>query len=165
MLRRFPLVLVAAVLAVAAPAEEPVNITAAPASLTLAPGATGTIRLILEIAEPYHIYSTAAQLDARGLGPSPTAVAARHESVFTLAGALRTSPVKTHFDPNFDMQVETLEGRAWIDVPIKVSAALAPGKYHATLVVSFQACTDESCLPPAVVEVAFALAVSPPAKQ
>lgn len=162
---RLPSVLAAAVLAATAFAGEPVTITLAPSALTLAPGATGTIRLTLEIAEPYHIYSTAAQLDARGLGPSPTSVATKDGSVFTLAGALRTSPVKAHFDPNFDMQVETLEGRAWIDVPIKAGAALAPGRYTAILRVGYQACTDESCLPPAAVEVAFTLAVARPAKQ
>jgi thiol-disulfide isomerase/thioredoxin len=59
------------------------------------------------------------------------------------------------------MDVSTLAVRAWIDVTLKAGAALKPGEHAAVLLVGYQACNDESCLPPAEVAVAFKLSVGP----
>ena len=141
----------------AALAQDPVKITPAAPALELAPGGTATLRLNLEIAAPYHIYSTLAQLSPRGSGPISTSVTVKAPAAVALAGALATSPAKKHFDQSFDMDVLTLEGRAWIDVPLKAAASLAPGPHDVTLVVGYQACDEQSCLPPADVEVKFKL--------
>ena len=141
-------------------AQEPVKISLPSSALELSRGGTATVRLSLEIAAPYHIYSTIAQLSPRGTGPIATTVAVKTKDAISISGALQTSPAKKHFDPNFEMDVFTLEARAWIDVPLTAAASLAPGSYAAVLVVSYQACDEQSCLPPADVAVPFQLNVA-----
>jgi hypothetical protein len=140
------LLLGAAVAATAEGTDEPVTLTAPP-SVTIAAGKTATVRLVVTIAEPWHIYSTIAELGPRGSGPEPTAVAVTGK-VVRREGALATSKVKRYLDPNFDMEVGVLEGSAWIDVPLAVAAGTPAGAYDADLVVSYQACDDQTCLPP-----------------
>ncbi len=140
-------------------AQDPVKVSPASSTLTLAAGATGTLRLNLAIEAPYHICSTLADLSPRSAGPIPTSVAVKTTAVLALAGALKTSPADKHFDRSFDMDVSTFEGRAWIDVPLKAAAGLKPGLHDAALTVGYQACNEESCLPPVDVVVAFKLNV------
>ena len=153
------LALAALVAACGAHAQEPVKVSVTGPAVALPPGGAATVRLALEIAAPYHIYSTLAQLDARGAGPIPTTVAVKAPPLVALAGGLKTSPAAKLFDRNFAMDVFPLEAKAWIDVPLKADAALKPGSYHVRLVVGYQACTEESCLPPQEVEVGFMLTV------
>jgi thiol-disulfide isomerase/thioredoxin len=149
-------------LASPAAAADPVRI-AAPAPAGLTPAGTATVRLNLEIKPPYHIFSTLAQLGPRGTGPNSTTVTLKPGSPFTLAGALQTSPAKKAYDPSFELDVFTWEGKAWIDVPLRATAALPPGEHRATLVVGYQACDEETCLPPTEVEVPLRLVALPPA--
>lgn len=146
----------------ASAADGPVRFTVTPPVAEVRPGGTTTVRLNLEIAPPYHVYSPMLQPDPRGGGPSATTIALKSTEFVAIDGAVRVSPAKKQFDPNFQMDVLTLEDRAWIDVTIKGAAKLSPGIHAATLVVSYQACTEESCLPPIDVEVAFKLDVPGP---
>lgn len=142
-------------------AQEPVKVAPASPLLDLAPGGVATLRLNLEIAAPYHIYSTLSQLSPRGLGPIATSIAVKAPGLVAISGMLQTSPANKHYDQNFDMEVLTLEGRAWIDVPLKAAASLAPGVHEAVFVVNYQACDEQSCLPPADVEVPFKINAAP----
>jgi thiol-disulfide isomerase/thioredoxin len=151
------------VIALSRAADEPVKIALASSRVELRPGAIATLRLNFEIAEPWHISSTVAQLGPRGAGPSPTSVEIKPAGLVSIDGALRSSPPKKHFDPNFDLEVLTLEGRAWLDIPLKAVASFAPGTHDAKLIVSFQTCNEETCLPPADVTVPFQIVVPAPA--
>ncbi len=146
----------------AAAADDPVRI-AAPAPVGLTPAGTATIRLNLEIKPPYHIFSTLAQLGPRGTGPSSTALALKPGSPFTLAGALQTSPARKVYDPSFELDVFTWEGRAWIDVALRANTSLPAGEHRATLVIGYQACDEQTCLPPTEVEVPLRLVALQPA--
>ena len=145
--------------ALAGAADGPVKFTAAPSTVELRPGATATVRLHLQIAPPYHVYSPLMRPDPRGGGPSATTISVQPAGLFAIDGAVRVSPGKKQFDPNFQMDVLTLEDRAWIDIAFKGAATLAAGVHDATLTVSYQACTEESCLPPVEVEIAFKVSV------
>ncbi len=143
-------------------AQSPVQIAPAKPTVELAPGGSATLRLNLEITAPYHIFSTAEQLGPKGLGPNSTSVAIKAPAALLLDGPLRTSEAQKHFDKNFETDVFTFEGRVWIDVGLKAGPALAAGTFDATLVVTYQACTEESCLPPDDLSVAFKVVVSAP---
>jgi len=139
-------------------AERPVRVTA-PETVAVAADGSARVRLTVEIAGQYHIFGTVASLGGNGPGPNPTTVAAGHGAPFILAGVLDTSPARKLFDPNFNTDVLVLEGRAWIDVPLRTSPGLAAGRHRASLVVGYQACDEQLCLPPEEVEVVFALLV------
>jgi len=149
------------------------NLQAAPAvvavrpasvSLRLTPGKPSVLRLELEVAAPYHIYSPLPVFNDEGLGPQPTAVTVKQPGALRLAGPLQTSPAVERYDPNFRTTVLLLDGRAWIDVPLRLPDDAPPGRLAAGLVVSYQACDDEQCLAPAVVEVPVTLEVLAPKK-
>jgi hypothetical protein len=147
---------------VARAAEGPVRFAASPAALTLVPGGTAVVHVLVEIAPPYHIYAAEAQLNAKGFGPPMTEIAIKTNDVVAFAGAAKTSKPVKRYDPNFELDVLTLEGRAWIDVPIKAIATLRPGQHDAVLVVTYQACDDQTCLPPADVAIPFSLTLVSP---
>ena len=135
-------------------AADAVRISAPPLVAAAADGAA-KIRLSVEVAAPFHIFSTLPQVGPQGSGPNPTTVAVRPGSPFVLAGAAETSPARKEFDPNFGMELLVLEGRAWIDVPVRAAPGLAPGDHPAALMITFQACDERLCLPPEDREVAF----------
>ena len=139
-------------------AERPVRV-AAPETVAVAADGSARVRLTVEIAGQYHIFGTVASVGGNGPGPNPTTVAAGRAAPLTLAGALETSPARKLFDPNFNTDVLVLEGRAWIEVPLRTSPGLAAGRHRASLVVGYQACDEQLCLPPEEVEVVFALLV------
>jgi len=127
--------------------------------LRLTPGQPSVLRLQLEIAAPYHIYSPLPVFNDEGLGPQPTAVTVKQPGALRLAGPLQTSPAVERYDPNFKTSVLLLEGRAWIDVPLQLPVATPPGRLAGMLVVSYQACDDEQCLAPVAVEVPVTLEI------
>ena len=137
-------------------AERPVRVTA-PEAVVVAADGSARVRLTVEVSGQYHIFGTVASVGANGPGPNPTTVAAGRGAPFSLAGALETSPARKLFDPNFNTDVLVLEGRAWIDVPLRASPGLAAGRHRGSLVVSYQACDEQLCLPPEDVEVVIAL--------
>jgi hypothetical protein len=139
--------------------DGPVKIVASPPTVEARAGATAVVRLNVEIADTYHIYSPLMIPDPHGSGPTITTLALKSPALAGVNGVLHVSPGRKHFDSNFQMDVLTLEGRAWIDVPLKVAPALAAGEHDAVLVVTYQACTEESCLPPTDLEVPFKISV------
>ena len=150
---------VTAALAVSAwAAERPVRVTA-PETVLVAADGTARVRLTLEIAENYHIFGTVPSAGGNGPGPNPTSLAAGRGAPFNLAGPVETSPPRKFFDPNFGADVLVLEGRAWIDVPLRASPGLNEGRHRASLVVGYQACDEQLCLPPEEIEVVFTLSV------
>lgn len=120
------------------------------------------VRLHLVIAEPYHIYGTVPAIGPRGQGPTATAVRLDRDAAAVVAGPVTTSLARKAFDPNFDLELESLEGRAWIEVPLKMKPGAALGEHRMDLAVEFQACTPESCLPPETVRVPVVVTVRPP---
>ena len=146
-------------LAPATRGQDPVRISLASPILELAPGATTTLRLNIVIEAPYHIYSTIVDISPRGAGPIATTVAVKTTAVLSLSGPLKTSAGDRHFDRNFDMDVSTLADRAWIDVPLTAAIGLKSGRYDAALKVVYQACNEESCLPPVDTLLGFTLIV------
>ncbi|MEY4088530.1 MAG: disulfide bond corrector protein DsbC, partial [Verrucomicrobiota bacterium] len=104
-------------------AERPVRVTA-PETVPAAADGTARLRLTLEIARNYHIFGTVPSAGSNGPGPSPTTLAAGRGAPFALAGPVETSPPRKYFDPNFGADVLVLEGRAWIDVPLRASPGL-----------------------------------------
>jgi hypothetical protein len=133
----------------------PVKLETSPKAISLKPGATGVVRILVRIEAPFHIYATGSQMGPGGSGPTPTDVDVKTKDVVAVDGGLKTSAPNKHFDPNFGMDISTLEGSAWIDVPVKAVANLKPGKHAVVLVVSYQACNDSNCLLPQDAEVSF----------
>ena len=140
--------------------KNPVTLAVVPAAVTVKPGEVTTVRVQFDIEAPYHINAIEPQINAQGMGPTATAVAVKTPEVFTFAGGLKTSKPAHRYDKNFEMDLFTLSGRAWIDVPFKAAPALKSGPHRAVLIVSYQACSDETCLLPTEGEAEFTLTVS-----
>ena len=131
-----------------AAADQPVVIQPGSAKYEAEPGGTLRLRLHVAVEEPYHIYGPELVVGPRGQGPAATSVSVVENPVITLAGGVTTSPGRRAFDPNFDLELSTLESRSWLEVPLRVKPGTAPGEYRVELIVNYQACTPESCLPP-----------------
>ena len=139
---------------------QPIKLTG-PAKVSALAGGTATVRIEIAAEPGWHIYGVQTQQDAQGNGPTPTTVSARTKGIISLAGAVKTSAPAKHFDEGFRFDVQTLEHKAWIEVPIKVNPDLKAGESRdVVLEVSFQACNNTNCLPPEDVPVAFKLAIT-----
>lgn len=139
-------------------AAEVLAIHAEPAVIRLAADKPTKVRLQLDIAAPYHVYAPVAVLNENGAGPMPIGVTVRSKTGVKLAGPLKSSPPQERDDPGFGMKVYQLSGHAWIDLSLARPTGAKEGE-TVTLVVSYQACDEENCLPPG--EIAVPLTVEP----
>ncbi len=161
--RAWLLLLLTATAGVASP-DTPVVLSISP-EVRAAPDRVSAARIDVSIEEGYHIYSTRTQIDEHGLGPSATSLRLEPAELASVAGALRPSAERNYYDPNFQCDVATLQGKAYIEFDLKVSAGVPPGRHSASVILNFQACTTESCLPPQDLKVAFTIVVVAPSTE
>ncbi|MFN3951664.1 MAG: cytochrome c biogenesis protein CcdA [Thermaurantimonas sp.] len=104
----------------------------------------------------WHLYSSTLP---QGNGPVPTSFNFDESKDFKLLGALRESPSKEEFDPNFNMLVRYFSKSAEFRQKI---ALLTNKPFIAKGYLEFMVCNDETCLPPTAVDFQFDI-VPPPA--
>lgn len=131
------------------------------AQVTLAPRGEGRLKLHLQVAPGWHTFPATPQLSPEGTGPAPLEASFPAESGLHVAGPLVTSAPKRAWDEGFRMEVSTLEGAAWVEVPLRADPGLATGEHTLRLTVNYQVCRDGGCRPPDVLEVPLTVKVDP----
>lgn len=102
----------------------------------------GTYRITMtaDIQEGFHIYDTRSY----EFGPDPTIITFRQDPSYELLGALQIlSPVDSHYDDVFELEIGTMDGPAVFaqDVKLLQEAALVE------LNIEWMACNEVRCLP------------------
>jgi thiol:disulfide interchange protein DsbD len=114
---------------------------------TLAPGATGALRLHASIAEGWKMYASDSPPPTVGVAvpevefSAPVTVVATDSLVYTGAS--------TAYDPNFGKDVHFFSGTARLRLPVSLSVDARPGPHALRGTLRFMVCTTEICLPPA----------------
>lgn len=134
-------------LAAIAGAEEVSWRLATTAKGPVAPGAVFRVDVTARLEDGWHVYSITQPPG----GPITTAIQFARDGVFSLAGPIESPPPDVAYDPNFGIDTETHEGPVVVfGAPVQVAATAPAGRHPLVVHVRFQACTDRTCLPPAV---------------
>jgi hypothetical protein len=133
--------------------SHPVRLTATLPKTEVRPGEEFAVRLMIQIADGWHINSNEPRQDFL----VPTSLAS--------AGSIPVTAGRIAYPAGRELELagDTLlvyEGKVDLTVPITVAADAAPGPGSVVLRLRFQACDSASCLPPDRVEVELPLTVA-----
>jgi thiol:disulfide interchange protein len=120
----------------------------APAQITLKAGGTAQLTLTVKVDNGWYTYGLIPRTDKDGLGPQATEITVQPSRILALAGKVTGEKPKQKFDEGFQIMIDYYERQATFTVPVKVASNLAPGRYKASVVVSYMVCNSQSCLPP-----------------
>jgi thiol:disulfide interchange protein DsbD len=123
-------------------------------------GGTATLRVQLDLTAGWHTFPPQPQRNSEGAGPAPIQLELKSGRCIRLEALAKAWPVQRRWDEGFLMEVGQIKDRAILEVPVRVTPGLKPGRYEDVLRVSYQACTEQSCRPLATLELPFALQVS-----
>jgi thiol:disulfide interchange protein DsbD len=124
--------------------DPPAHWTAS-ARAKVAPGGLVTVDVEAGILAGWHVYSATTPPG----GPTRTSFRLIHGEPFHLDGAIKQSAPTKLLDPNFGIQTEFFTGAAMFQIPMRAAPGAETGRYEVELQVTYQACTDRTCLPPA----------------
>lgn len=102
------------------------------------------IDLDAEIEIGWHIYSVSQPPG----GPMASVISIPGKQAFRVDGVARTPTPDRSFDPNFNMETETYEGKISIKIPVSVIDDAPLGNQRIAVDVTYQTCSDTTCLPP-----------------
>lgn len=114
-------------------------------------GADATLVMVAEIEEGWHLYSQHLPSDE---GPIATEFTFA-DGAYSKEGKVTESKYVTHYDPNFEMDLNYFEKKATFKQKIKVENG---SDFKITGSVYFMVCDEARCLPPKDVELSFKLA-------
>jgi thiol-disulfide isomerase/thioredoxin len=97
-----------------------------------------------EIEEGWHIYSIS---QAPG-GPTTTVIRFPGNQPFRQDGAMEPPKPHKSFDPNFDMETQTYEGKINFKIPVSINTGAPLGGQKIAVNVLYQTCDESTCLPP-----------------
>jgi hypothetical protein len=109
----------------------------------ISPGAKLFVTLTATMDQGWHIYA----ITQRSGGPMPLRLLVAEGQLFMLAGDIKSPAPEVKFDPNFGIEVQTLDSRAEFVLPIAVTAGAAAGKHTLRVEARYQACNASICLP------------------
>jgi thiol:disulfide interchange protein len=112
------------------------------------------IHLTAKIASGWHIYSL-SQLPG---GPTTTEIHLTNNLARQDGPAHEPAP-RHSFDPNFNIETEMLEGNVAFLLPAVFGKATPAGKQVLGIDATFQACNEETCLPPHTTHLELAIMV------
>ncbi len=135
------------------PATELVKASVTP--ITVAAG--GTVRTVvkLTIAEGWHVNANPASLDY--MIPTEVELSTYPGLVFHNARYPRPEMIKVGFE---DTELLSWSGSPEIPIPVEAKPDMKNGKHEIRGTVSFQACNDQVCLPPARIPIVLAVTVT-----
>ncbi len=119
-------------------------------------GETFTIKVKAAINEKWHIYSATPMEE----GPVATSFEAPGKSPYKIKGKVKQPKPIVKFDENFQVNTEFFEHEATFTLTGEVKKDAKPGEQKTHVEVSFMACNDRMCLPPATIKVPFTLTVT-----
>src|SRR5260370_30371526 len=99
-------------------------------------GKSITIELNAEIEEGWHIYSI-SQMPG---GPTTSVISFPGKQSFRQDGAMQPPAPHTSFDPNFNMETETYEGKINFKIPVTIEAGAPLGNQKVAIDVLYQTC-------------------------
>ena len=122
-------------------------------------GSTVQAAAVAEVASGYHINDHVPSLDyliptELKLEPAPPLAAG--PAVYP-----KGKPVKFTF---LDQPISVYQGRLVVRAPLKVAPGARPGAYAVKGALSYQACNDHACLPPASLPLSLTVTVVPPSQ-
>ena len=97
------------------------------------------------IEEGWHVYALHASNDPSAMGPVSTTLAVDKTKFIELIGGPTEGKFITHFDINFDMDLNYFEGSAVYRQRFK---AVGVEPFNLTGSLEFMTCNEERCLPP-----------------
>ena len=115
--------------------------TAMPPQAT--PGGKIAVKLLATIDLGWHIYS----ITQPSGGPTPLRLLVPQGQLFVLAGDIKSPAPELKFDPNFGIEVQTLDSHAEFVLPIAVAAGASTGNHTLKVQARYQACDASICLP------------------
>jgi len=115
--------------------------TATPTAI--GPGAKLSVTLAANLDPGWHIFA----ITQRSGGPTPLRLLVAEGQPFALAGDIKAPAPEVKFDPDFGIEVQTLDSRAEFVLPIAVMAGAAPGRHTLKVEARYQACNASICLP------------------
>ena len=110
----------------------------------LRPGAEVAVTVVAAIEPDWHIYS----LTQKEGGPIALSISVPSGEPFVLAGAVSGPKPEVQSDATLGIPVEWHSGTTEFRVPLKVAAGGARGVVEGRIVVRYQACSTNICLPP-----------------
>ncbi|MBI2825106.1 MAG: thioredoxin family protein [Planctomycetia bacterium] len=118
-------------------------------------GEPARLLITADVAEGWHIYS----LTQKKGGPIPTKITVEAGDGYTVSGDLKPlTPPEAQLEPAFNnLLVETHEGRVTWTAPLELAADTDLGKLTIPGKITYQACDQGRCLPPATVAFAARL--------
>jgi len=153
----------AALMVLSAPAGNPaergetVTLSVALPAGGIRPGSSARVTLLVTVAKGWHINS-ASPPDSELVA---TTVAATPPAGLTVSGVRFPPAERKTFSFSSD-PLEVYEGTVTVSLEISASVGTAPGEYAIPLEISYQACDNNVCLPPASVRTTATVRVISP---
>ena len=129
-------------------AEKPISwsLSAEPQAVTV--NSNFEAKLTAQLGSGWHLYSISQPPG----GPTATTIKIKNGTPFKLAGSIQAAPPIKTYDNNFQMETEVYNDKAEFTLPVTVVSEVQDTK-ELIVLVTFQLCNDEVCLPPETVEV------------
>jgi DsbC/DsbD-like thiol-disulfide interchange protein len=124
----------------------------------LKPGDTFNVQATAQIKDGWHVYATN---EPRG-GPRPTSFALPSDQPFKLNGIVSAPPPHTSFDANFDQPTKFYEQTVTFTLPVLVATDASAGRHQLQVVVAYQSCSQQLCLPVKKVLLVALIEIAPP---
>ncbi len=160
-LRKFPWICSLALLSaswIPAHAQQPAVVKASIVLSTdvVHPGALAHAKVIARIAPGYHVNSHHPSVDYA----IPTELKIRRSPEASLASVHYPEghPRKFAFE---NKPLSVYEGRLTIEATLRIASSAHPGNYVLHGLLSYQACNDQACLPPASIPLSLTFRVAP----
>lgn len=106
------------------------------------------------IEDNWHVYASKISDDPDAMGPIPTSFYFPDSTGFDIIGGLKEGEYITHFDPNFEMDLNYFENEATFSQEIKITDPNAMVKGE----MNYMACDDSKCIFPDPVYLEFSFA-------
>jgi thiol:disulfide interchange protein DsbD len=123
-------------------------------SSTAAPGATVLAHLEADVDDGWHMYSLSTPP-----GPIPTTIATVDGAAIANVTFFEPPPIRK-FDPNFQADTETYEGKQVFLARIELKKDVAPGDVTIAFKPRYQTCSGTQCIPPRTRDVSAVLNVA-----
>jgi len=146
----------------ARPPEEVVTLRSIWSADGAHPGDGALLAVVLEVAEGYHINADAAQLVVpEGFSPLPTRVEVTRAAAALSLEAPHFPPARALKLAFSDAPLMFFDGQVVVYLPVTVSPGAAPGDHPLELLVTYQACDNQTCLLPRKIPLSAVLPVRP----
>ena len=110
-------------------------------------GARNLITLRGQVKDGWHVYA----LTQPENGPTPLVVTLEANALAKAAGKPVGSQPTQAFDRSFNLNLPYYERGFQVNLPLRLAAGLAPGRYSLPVSIRFQTCNGRTCEPPRTV--------------